>query len=101
MFTLLYRFLGGRTHIEKLLLLRIKTGDEAAFKSFYNKHIRSTNYMAYGFTNHKTGAKTLGADTLSDIWINHSSIDVDKPAKILIAQTMAKLYSRNRTSYNR
>lgn len=101
MFSLLYKFLGGRGHIEKLLLLRIKGGEEAAFKSFYNKHIRSTCYMAYGFTNQKAGARDLGVDTLTDIWLNHAYIDTDKPPKVLIAQTMTKLYTRNKASYRK
>jgi hypothetical protein len=99
MFPFLYKFVSGRAENERQLLLRIKEGDEAAFKAFYGKHIRSTYYMAYGFTNQQQGARDLGFDTLSEIRLTHASIDTDKPVKALIAGTMIKVYLRNRANY--
>jgi hypothetical protein len=100
MFSSLYIFIRNRTNHERSLLLRIKKGSESAFKTFYDQHVRGTNYMAYGFTNHKLGAQDLGFETLREIWRNHRSIDVDKPAKVLIAETMIDVYRRNISYHN-
>jgi len=100
MFSSLYIFIRNRTNTERSLLLRIQKGNEAAFKTFYDQHIRGTNYMAYGFINQKLGAQDLGFETLREIWRNHRTIDIDKPAKVLIAETMIGIYLRNLTYRN-
>jgi hypothetical protein len=100
MFSSLYIFIRNRTNSERSLLLRIQRGNESAFKTFYDQHVRGTHYMAYGFTNQKLGAQDLGFETLREIWRNHRSIDADKPAKILIAETMIEVYRRNITYRN-
>ena len=97
MFSSLYLFIRNRAGSERSLLLRIQKGNEAAFKAFYDQHVRSTNYMAYGFTNQKLGAQDLSFETLREIWDNRQSIDPDKPAKVLIAETMISIYQRNIT----
>jgi hypothetical protein len=95
MFHSLYTFIRNRTNADRLLLQRIQRGNESAFKIFYDQNARSTNYMAYGFTNQKLGAQDLGFETLREIWRNHDSIDVNKPVKVLIAETMISVYTRN------
>ncbi|TDX01338.1 hypothetical protein [Dinghuibacter silviterrae] len=100
MFSSLYNFIARRSNSEKQLLTRIRKGSESAYKTFYDMNVRSTNYMAYGFTNQKLGAEDLGFETLKEIWRNHASIDVDKPAKVLIAETMITVYLRNMRAMN-
>ncbi len=95
MFASLYTFIRNRTNADRQLLIRIQKGSEPAFKTFYDQHVRSTNYMAYGFTNQKLGAQDLGFETLREIWHTHESIDIDKPIKVLIAETMITVYTRN------
>ena len=100
MFSSLYAFIVRRAETDKQLLRRIRQGNESAFKSFFDMHIRSTNYMAYGFMNQKRGAEDLGFETMRDIWRNRSQIDPGKPAKILIAETMIDVYGRNMLAQN-
>jgi hypothetical protein len=100
MFSSLYAFIARRAHNERQLLTRIRQGSESAYKVFYDMNVRSTNYMAYGFMNQKLGAEDLGFETLKDIWRNHASIDINKPAKVLIAETMIAVYQRNMQAQN-
>jgi hypothetical protein len=100
MFSSLYNFIARRSGSEKLLLVRIRQGSESAYKTFYDMNVRSTNYMAYGFTNQKLGAEDLGFETLKEIWRNHATIDVNKPTKVLIAETMISVYLRNMKALN-
>ena len=100
MFSSLYAFIARRTQSDKSLLVRIRNGNPAAFKAFYDMHIRSTSYMAYGFMNQKLGAEDLAFETLREIWRHHASIDVGKPAKVLIAETMVQVYLRNMREKN-
>lgn len=100
MFSSLYAFIAGRSHADKQLLTRIRQGSESAYRTFYDMNVRSTNYMAYGFTNQKLGAEDLGFETLKEIWRNHTSIDVNKPTKVLIAETMIAIYIRNTRMQN-
>lgn len=100
MFSSLYSFIAKRTQSDKQLLIRIRKGNPSAFKAFYDMHVRSTNYMAYGFMNQKLGAEDLAFETLKEIWRHHDSLDVSKPAKVLIAETMVSVYLRNMQTKN-
>jgi hypothetical protein len=101
MFSSLYAFFVRRAQTDRQLLRRIRQGNESAFKSFFDMHIRGTNYMAYGFTNQKRGAEDLGFETMREIWRNRIQIDIGKPAKVLIAETMILVYQRNiQAQYN-
>lgn len=100
MFSSLYAFIVKRSQSDRQLLTRIRQGNQSAFKSFYDMNVRSTNYMAYGFMNQKLGAEDLGFETLREIWHNHASIDIHKPAKVLIAETMVAVYLRNMQAKN-
>jgi hypothetical protein len=95
MFSSLYSFFAKRNQSDKQLLTRIRKGSPAAFRIFYEMNIRSTNYMAYGFMNQKLGAEDLGFETLKEIWRKRTCIDVNKPIKVLIAETMIAVYLRN------
>ncbi|HTJ14362.1 MAG TPA: hypothetical protein VL547_20125 [Dinghuibacter sp.] len=101
MFSSLYAFFVRRAQTDRQLLKRIRLGDESAFRSFYDMHVRATNYMAYGFMNQKRGAEDLAFETMREIWRGRTQIDVSKPAKVLIAETMILVYRRNiQAQYN-
>jgi|GEM_PF-5480894 len=100
MFSSLYTFLHKRTRSERPLLLQLQSGDPVAFKTFYDRHIRSAHYMAYGFMNQKLGAEDLGFETLKEIWRNRETLDTSMPAKVIIAETMVKVYLRNIQAMN-
>lgn len=60
-----------------LLVLKIKNGEEAAFKTIYNLYFSRIYYFVYEFIPHKDIAENIGQDTFYTLWEKRKTLNND------------------------
>lgn len=70
---------GSDTLIEKVLVSKLKTGDEAAFSYLFTAYFKKLLFIAYRFTSDQSTSEELVQDTFVKLWESRETLDPTSP----------------------
>ena len=71
---------------EKKLLVRLRTGDESAWKQVFDEHWASMCYLAMQYLSDEYQARTAAQDVMSHLWEIRDSLDVNRSLRSYLLQ---------------